>query len=378
MNTITEYFKKKTDKLSFIEMKENSSFIIKGYPTNKNIPLPIMTDVLIKEIEEGNIEEEIKLAHIIEGIIFLIGIDSSFPDIEDYIKILVESNEKIEDYVFYEGIKYIEKKDYDNACIYFRSLKAINNENVNGLFNLSLALEELAKHHFSLGKEEEGLDFLRSSTNELESILDIDDKYPLAYYKLGFHYKFFGQFLKSKLIWTKHLTLDKDELRLQEVRTEIDIIEEDVTLESGLSYLSHEQYGNALNMFLKLLPKFSDWWELNYLIGVSYKGLGNNESAIEYFKIAIECNKTEADVYNELGICLFNIGDIPGAIDIFTDGINVIPDDYKLLFNRGLGYLQLNKLEESYEDIEKAVILNPLDENMINQKEILEKIIYKK
>lgn len=376
MGIVTEYFKNKSDKLSFFELKENTSYSIKGYPINKNIPLPIKTDSLIKEIKEGNLEEEIKLSHIIDGIIYLIGIDLDFPNIEDYIKILINGNEAIEDYIFYEGIRYIEKNDYDNACIYFRTLKAINNKNINGLFNYSLGLEEIAKHHFSLEKEEEGLAFLRASTKELESILDIDDKYPLAYYKLGYHYKFFGQFLKAKLIWTKHLTLEKDDLRLQEIRTEIDLIEDDVTLESGLSYLHHEQYGNALDLFLKLLPKFNDWWELNYFIGLSYKGLGNYNKAVDYFRTALELNKEESDIYNELGITLFNLGDILGAIDIFTEGINAISNDYKLIFNRGLGYLQISKFEESYEDISRAVALNPKDVNMLKQKEALEKLLY--
>ena len=78
MDFVKEYFKKKTDKLSFIELKENASLEIKGYPSDKHIPLPIVTDNLINEIEKGNLEEEINLSYIIDGIIYLIGVDSSF------------------------------------------------------------------------------------------------------------------------------------------------------------------------------------------------------------------------------------------------------------------------------------------------------------
>lgn len=381
MDIINDYFKKKADEISFFQPRENATLGIKGYPSNKHIPLPIITDVLIKEIEEGNIEEEIKLSHIIDGIIFLIGIDRSFPNIDDYKNILKSFSEEIEDYIFYQGIKFIEKNDYDNAAIYFRALKEINNKNLNGIFNYALALEEIAKRYLEEDKEEDkeaGLKFLQKSTNELESILDIDDKYPLAYYKLGYHYKYFGQFLKAKLIWTKQLTIDKDELRLQEIRTEIELIEDDVTLESGLTYLSHHQYENAIDMFLKLAPKFEDWWELNYLLGTAYKGLGDLFKAIDYLEAALELNNSESDIYNELGICKFNMGDLKGAIDIYTEGIDNIADDYKLLFNRGLIYLQANEISKAYIDIDKAARLNPQDENMMKQREALEKIINNK
>ena len=65
------------------------------------------------------------------------------------------------------------------------------------------------------------------------------------------------------------------------------------------------------------------------------------------------------------------------AIDVFTEGIENIPDDYKLIFNRGLCYLQLGLLEEAYSDIDNAVVLNPNDENMNAQKEILEDLLNK-
>lgn len=375
MDAINSYFKKKTDKITFIELKNDALINVKGFPKDREIPLPIITDVLIEEIKEGKLEKEMKISHIIDGIIHLIGIDNSFMYIEDYKNILINYSDKIDEYIFYRGIKFMDKNDYNNGAICFRTLKTINPENVNGIFNYALALEEIAKEYLAKELEDEGIQFLHNSTLELESILDIDEKYPLAYYKLGYHYKFFEQYLKAKLIWTKYLILDRDELRLQEIREELDQIENDVAIESGITYLSHEQFDKALDMFLKLLPQYNKWWELKYLIGACYKGLDNYENAIDYFYDSIENHKTEPDVYNELGICLFTIGDINKAIDVFTEGIENIPNDYKLIFNRGLGYIQLGKLEDAYEDINNAFNLNPQDENMAMQKQRLEELL---
>ena len=268
MDIIKEYFKNKTENITFIELKEDARLGIKAYPLNSSIPLPIIIETLVSEIKEGTLKEEMKLVHIIEGIIYLIGVDEDFEYIEDYKKILKAYNDKIDDYTFYKGIRFVESNDYDNAAIYFRALKNINPNHVNGLFNYALALEEIAKEYLAKDDEEVGIEFLTRSTIELETILDVDINYPLAYYKLGYHYKYFNQFLKAKLIWEKYLPLDNDDLRAQEIRDELQIIEDDVILESGLTYLSYDRFSEALDLFLKLEPRHDDWWELKYLIEI--------------------------------------------------------------------------------------------------------------
>ena len=53
------------------------------------------------------------------------------------------------------------------------------------------------------------------------------------------------------------------------------------------------------------------------------------------------------------------------AIDIFTEGIEACSqDDYRLFFNRGLGYLNLGDIDKGYDDIYKAHQLDPEDENI--------------
>src|SRR5699024_5922660 len=106
------------------------------------------------------------------------------------------------------------------------------------------ALENIGKRYLSIEKEKQGMEFIKQATLELESILDIDDKYPLAYYKLGYHYRYFEQNLKAKLIWNKYLLLDKDELRLEEIRRELESIENSALLEAGMTYLSINQFDN--------------------------------------------------------------------------------------------------------------------------------------
>lgn len=375
MGVVDSYFKKNIDKITFLELKNDIVIGNGKHSLKKEIPLPIKTDSLISGIKEGSLQEEISLTFIIDGIIYLMGIDPDFPYIDDYKDILYGINEKILDYIFYHGIKAIENKDNDSAAIYFRALKFLDPKNVNGIFNYALILEEIGKKYIDMKKEEKAMEFIRASTEELESILDIDDKYPLAYYKLGYHYKFNGNFLKAKLIWSKYLTLDKDELRMQEIREELELIEDEAEMERGLIHLERNELNKAIEVFQNLMKKYDKSWVLKYYIGVCYKRIGDYVKAIELFYDAIELNKDELEAYNELGICLANIGEVEEAIDVFTEGIENIGEDYRLFFNRGLCYWQLGEYDEAYEDINKAYNLKPDDGNIKVQKEALARLL---
>ncbi len=148
-------------------------------------------------------------------------------------------------------------------------------------------MEEISKKLLEENKDL-GIEFLNQSTRKLEEILDLDETFPLSYYKLGYHYKFFGNFLKAKLIWTKYLRIDEDDLRLQEIRGQLEAIEDDVIYETGITYLYREEYEKSLENFSKLLANYGGWGELKYLLGLSYIGLGDEASAIEALEEALE------------------------------------------------------------------------------------------
>lgn len=375
MNNVEKLFKEKTKEIRFIEIKENKNIDVNGYLIRTGLPLPVIADNLLKDLQYSDTTDEIKLRQVIDGIIFLLGTDPDFPYVQNYKEILFKYDKKIMDYIFYIGMKALEDGDLENSGVFFRSNIVLDSKNLNARLNYGLVLESIGKRYIETDKLEDSEEFLLKSTNELESILDIDDSYSLAYYKLGYHYKYFEQYLKAKITWNKFLLLDKDEDRLQEIREQIEIIDDDVNLETGLSYLAYNDFGKALDLFLKLVPKHKGNWQINYLIGLGYKGIEEYDSAMEYFNIALELNKVEPDIYNELGIVYFVQGKILEAIEIFNEGINECMEDYKLYFNRGLGYVQLGEYLLALVDITRAYELNPSDQNISIQKEEIENLL---
>ena len=193
MNTIEKHFKEKTSNLTFIELKENSFVELKGYIIKDELPLPILTEGLIKGIREGFYQEEISIGEIIQGVIYTIGTDADFPYIEEYKEILYAYDENIVDYIFYTSIKDLEKGEIDDGCIKLRALLVLEPRNTNAIFNYGLGIEALAKIYIEDDKPK-GQIFLDFSTNLFESILDIDEDYALVHYKLGYHYLYSEQY----------------------------------------------------------------------------------------------------------------------------------------------------------------------------------------
>ncbi|NLJ78842.1 MAG: tetratricopeptide repeat protein [Tissierellia bacterium] len=367
METVDKYFLNKVDQISFIELKEGAWVDVGDYTIEDDIPLPIVTDTLLKEARDGEVEEGFKASHLIEGIIYILGIDPEFKYNEQYKRILYSYDSKIEDYIMYTGFQHIQKGDYEQGAIYFRALTHINEKNVQGLFNYALCLENLSRNLIDQGKIQKADRFLLESTNQLEDLIGISEEFAPAYYKLGYYYRYFDQYLKTKLIWEKYLAMGDNEIYLQEVREQLESITDDINFEIGSDALNRGDYRLALENFLPLSDNRGASWNVYYLIGLAYRGLGDYENAIESISKAIDLGARDANIYNELGICLFTVGDADRAIDIFNKGIELEEGNYRIIFNRGMVYMRLGLLEEAADDIKRAYMLNPDDEAVKDQ-----------
>ncbi len=355
MKKLEKFFLDKTKDLSFIELKKGSNVEINGFKLNPELPLPVITEKLVEDIKLGKAENEINIANMIDGIIYLLGSDGAFKYNEDYIDILNNYNKDINDYISNMASKYIVEEDYIMAALYLRANIYLDNKNPLYLFKYTMTVENLLDE---IEDEELKEDIILSITNVLESILDIDEEYPLAYYKLGYYYRFNQQFLKTKLIWEKYLQLEDDVERKNEIREEISLLNADIEYEESLLLLTQGQYHLALDKLLKLSEK-TDWWNIFYLVGISYKNLNDTEEAVKYFELAIKKGGEDATLYNELAIAYFTLGDVQKALDNLNIGLEIDPNNFELYFNIGLVYEQLGLLENAIENIEKAYSINP-------------------
>ncbi len=362
IKSVKEYLKQKTENLSFIELKEDSFIDINGYRLDKNIPLPIVIDELLNEIRTGRAEDELQVKSFIEGIIYTLGVDADFKFFNEYKKILYIYDEKIESYILYKGIKYSQNNNFDEAMIYFSCLVNIDSDNTIGLYNYALVLEEKAGKYFKNKDIQRGNIFLKESTKHYELIIDIDPAFTTAYYRLGYHYKHYKQFRKARIMWEKLIEIDNNEDIIEDVSQQLSAIKDDVTYEEGYSDILKGRFKEGLKKLLPLEEKYTDWWNLLFMIGVGYRQMGEFVEARKRFEKVLAIYPNQVDSLNELGLCFVQLGNFDKAIDKFNTAISLNPDNYEILCNRGMAYLHNGYIDRGAEDISKAYKINSDDE----------------
>ncbi|EOC99410.1 tetratricopeptide repeat protein [Caldisalinibacter kiritimatiensis] len=374
IKSVEEFFKQKTDNLTFVNLKEEANVVINGYTIQSSIPMPIIMSDLVNEIKGFTAQEELRISTFIDGMIYVLGVDPKFKYADHYKEILYNYNNNIEDYILYKGHVFIEQNKLDDGMIYFRALVKVNPRNVKGLFNYACTLEQKANEFYKNNHFKVGVKFIRQATAYLEDILEVDSDFSLAYYKLGFHYQALKQFKKCQIVWERFIELDKDENRVQEIKENLTKIQDDVTYEEGYNEILRGNPKEGLSKLLTLRERYSDWWNLLFMTGLAYRQLGRFAEAKREFEKVLAIKPNQVDSLNEIGLCLANLGEFEKAVEKFTKAIELRPMDYEIRCNRGMTYLQLGDIEKAIEDIEFAYEQNPADEITISCKRQIDKL----
>lgn len=365
-----EYFLKKRNDISFISLKKGAavSFKDKTYITKEELPVPVRIDKLLEDINKQDEIDGITLNNIIDGIIYILGTDSNFKYIQDYKKMFEILNFEFLPYIIYSINHDINAED---SVVYGRAL--INNEeNEKTCFIYASCLEKMGMEHHEKGNDK-GSYFLEEANLYFEKCLDYDDKFSLAYYKLGYYYKRKQQYVKAELSWQKHQELDDDDLRIEEIRNELLQLKPYVDYEKGYNLVLNERPEEGLELLLPLVKDFSGWWNLLFFIGLAYRALGEYAIAETYFENVLKIDNVQKDALNELGLCKICRGKYVEAVELFSKLLTLDPGKCEVFCNRAAAYLYNNQLDRAKEDIQTALKISPNDSVALSIKEELDR-----
>ncbi|KXG74418.1 tetratricopeptide repeat protein [Thermotalea metallivorans] len=357
---IDKYLRNRLDRIVFIELKKNAQLEDKRFEMLKDIPVPVMVQELAETIKKEEQQQEISLASMARGMIYLIGLDSHFRYIPEYKKFLYQFDGQIEDYIIYEGLKAAEKKEFYNSLIYFKALIALNEENINGLFNYARCCQDIAYQ-----SQEEAIiqDFSGEALEALELLIEKHPDFALGYYHLGFYYANQKLFKKAQITWETSLRLGIDEEKEREILVQLSSLKSHIQYEEGYTLILGNQPKQGLEKLLPLEEKHGDWWNVLFFIGLGYRQLGDYGRAIDYFSKILRIKPTQVDALNELGICYASVGDYDKAEKHLKKALQWKEEgDSEILCNLGMVYMEQGKLSLAREVLEKSMQLNSQDE----------------
>ena len=355
---VDDYLKNQSDLIVFIELKKEAD-IDKKFEYLKEFPVPILVNELIDPIKNRKEPNDISLASLARGMIYALGIDTNFKYKDGYIRFLEDFNNQIEDYVCYVGLTLAEEKKLSEALVTFKALTTINENNINGLYNYAKCCQDIALD----GSDSKTAEAFESESLEAFEILI--EKHPTfgpGYYYLGFHYVNMKLFKKAQLIWERGLEQEIDDIKKKEIEHQLDRIQDQVQYEEGYSFVLNNKPQKGLDKLIPLTEKYSDWWNLLFFIGLSYRQLQEYEKAISYFQKILLIKPTQTDTLNELGLCYTSLKRFEDAEKHFNKALKFKGEDSELLSNLGLVYMETGKYEEAKKMFEKSLDLNPDDE----------------
>jgi tetratricopeptide (TPR) repeat protein len=369
---LEEFFTKKRKDISFISLRKGArvNFKDKAYVTTKELPVPVRLERLLEDIRKQGQIDGITLNNIIDGIIYLFGTDKDFEYIKDYKDMFEKLSFGFMPYIIYCINNDIKAED---GVVYGKAL-VNSEENEKTCFIYASCLEKMGMDLHEKGKDTSRY-FLEEANYYFEKCLDYNDRFSLAYYKLGFYYKRKQQYIKAELTWQKHQELDDDDLRVEEIRNELIQLKPYIDFEKGYNLVLKEKPDEALDLLLPLVKDYSGWWNLLFFIGLAYRSKGEYDIAEKYFENVLKIDPVQKESLNELGLCKIVMGKYVEAAELFTKLLSLDPGNCEVFCNRAVAYLYNNQMDKAREDIQTALKINPNDPVALSIKEELEKNI---
>lgn len=364
----------RTQNISFITIKEDAEFNLKGYNIPKNgLEVPILNEDLVDVVK--NDEQGIKISSIVKGILNIIGIDSKFKYNEEYKKILYLYDEKIEDYIGFKALEFAKDRKFLKGLIYLKALLYLNPNNLNGLYNYCVVCIDLLKMYSKAKDEEKENLFFEEALEKLEYIVSKHPDFALSYYNLGFLYLKNQQYIKAKLNWEDAVAKGLDDDKKVEVLNELNDLEYKVEYEEGYNLVINGHPKEGLEKLEPLLKDYSDWWNLIFFVGLAKRQLNEFDQAIYYFEKILTANENQTDTLCEIALCYASKMDLEASLEYFSRALANRPNDYEILCNIGMLYLQMNEIKKAKEYIDYAYELNPNDQITLSCKMEIEKYI---
>ncbi len=366
-----KFFDKQKDEISFITLKASAKIKLGNneYTTDKELPVPIRVDSLVSDIQNQDEYDGIAISNIIDGIIYVLGTEKEFDFKKEYLNLLSDLKIDIVPYVIH-CINQFDDKKVNDAVVYGKSLVNVC-ENEKTAFVYASALERKSIESLNNSLFDTAKYFMDESIIYFEKALDYDDKFALAYYKLGFYYKNNQQYIKAKLYWEKQQEFDDDYLRKDEIRNEIEQLDVYVKYETGYNYVLNSEPQKGLDILLPLVEIYSGWWNLLFFVGLAYRSLGEYEIAEKYFENVLKIEEGQSHALNELGLCKMCLEKYDEAKDLFTMLLALDSNNSEVLCNRSAAYLYIGERDKAKKDVEKALKINPDDSIALEIKKLL-------
>lgn len=353
--SIKSYYTEKLSNLLFLDVKKETINGLFNLHLNEDLYMPIKSSQIVNNVKKGEKFEDISLKYFIEGMFYVLGLDSQFKFNKTYKSILLS---KETNFTFIKGKIYdaIKQENLEDAYAMLKGLFQVeaSSDNIEKLLILADAISEKN----SVFKE------------ELIEIIEIGKKienFSTPYLYETQLYKKSGEYAKALDSLINYRAKGGEET--PEVIALKNALQVSASYDKGKELL-YDNPKEALANLIPLLDQFTEDATLYYYVAVGYRLLQNYEKAIYYLNHAMSLDNQLVDVVNELGLNYASLGDFNTAVNYFRKAFEATKS-IEICTNLIMCYINLGDKKQAKLHLDIAKIIDPNDEVIMDIEKIL-------
>ncbi len=351
------------DNILFISLPEGFNHQIGDFVIDPAIKLPI--EIPQGETAESWTPESLSWEMIVAGMLKILAHNPNHPNIDYFGSFVLAVKPDAITELTASGIAKSKQEEFSLAQELFLAVLSLQKEpghylNVAFCFgeessNLKDPADEAAKNS--------ALD--RSFFYYKEGLKEFPKNPDIHYYIAQFYLQQEG-FSKALTHYKEFLSLaDKDDSRRDQVKTLIEKIEEHNPLQgplaSALDMIHMGKEDEAIATLESYLEDQTGDWNTYFLLGWALRRQGEYSKAKSAFLRAKKEQPLEIDIHNEIAICSMEMGDFTAAEEALIEGLQIEPENVKILSNLGVLALKQDNKEDALGYFRVAQDIDPED-----------------
>ncbi len=347
------------DSLIFISLPEGFLHKNENFTLDPTVPLPVQ----ITQDDDKNSFDIANLAweQILAGILTVLAYDQKNKNNAYYRSILLAAKPNIKQELTDAAILKVKNEDFEIAEEIFMALQGIDKDDMANTLNMALFFDQRADSYRRSSLFEDADAYDENAYRYYKQVMEAEELIPDAFFNAGFFFLKQKNFSRTKECFSTYIALTADlneeELgkngnykrdRAQEIINDIENRNlDDELFKSAYDFISMGQEEKGLEAIRTFLEKNPHVWNAWFMLGWALRRLERWEDAKSALEQAVECNGANTDTYNELAICLTELGDFAGAKHYLSQAMQIESENTKIMSNLGYIALKEGKIEEA-------------------------------
>ncbi len=337
------------ERISYISLPEDSEREIEGFTLSPDIPLPVEPPPGSDEFHIDTLSWEM----IISAMLKIFAYRPEHRHIDYYRRFVLAVQPNIVTEMTQTGIVKAKQRDFAVAEEIFRSLVNLAPEIESSHVNLALVLEQRGEEEERHYREEEADSLYDQALAVYTEALSRHPESADIRYNVGHFFLKRGNLHRAKEELTRYLRLSEETDKDGENHTEVERLlgrieasgKNDRIFTEAYDFIRMGDEERGVERIREFLDKNPEVWNGWFLLGWGLRKLERWKDAVEAFRRSIELEARNVDSYNELAICMMELGMYDEARRRLEEALHIEAENTKIISNLGVLALKRGDLE---------------------------------